>query len=130
VIQIQKAMPVILAQNYEKAAIEVLRRLFSKYKISLSFESYGRWWDKDKEIDLVATNYHTNEILFGEVKWSNKQVGTNIYEDLKKKVQAVEWGKKDRKEYFAIFSKAGFTKDMVELAEKDKVFLIHKDELL
>ena len=130
VIQIQKAMPVILAQNYEKAAIEVLRRLFSKHKISLSFESYGRWWDKDKEIDLVATNYHTNEILFGEVKWSNKQIGTNIYEDLKKKVQTVEWGKKDRKEYLAIFSKAGFTKDMVELAEKDKVFLIHKDELV
>jgi len=129
VIQIQKAMPVILAQNYEKAAIEALRRLFSKHKISLSFESYGRWWDKDKEIDLVATNYHTNEILFGEVKWSNKQVGTNIYEDLKKKAQAVEWGKKGRKEYFAIFSKSGFTKDMVELAKKDKVFLIHKDKL-
>ena len=83
-----------------------------------------------EEIDLVATNYHTNEILFGEVKWSNKQVGTNIYEDLKKKAQAVEWGKKGRKEYFAIFSKSGFTKDMAELAEKDKVFLVHKDKLL
>ncbi len=129
VTHIQKAMPTLLAQNYEKIAKEILLRAFSKHKISLSFEFYGRWWDKDKEIDLVATNHHTNEILFGEVKWSNKQVGTNIYEELKEKAHAVEWGKKGRKEYFIIFSKSGFTKDMISLAKKDKVFLVHKDEL-
>ncbi len=129
VTYIQKTMPMLLAQNYEKIAKEILIRAFHKSKISLSFEFYGRWWNKDKEIDLVATNYHINEILFGEVKWSNKQVGTNIYEDLKKKAQAVQWGKEGRKEHFAIFSKSGFTKDMIALARKDKVFLIHKDKL-
>lgn len=127
VTQIQTAMPALLAQNYEKIAKEILLYAFSRHKISLSFEFYGRWWDKDKEIDLVAANYHTNEILFGEVKWSNKQVGTNIYDELKKKAQAVEWGRKNTKEYFAIFSKSGFTRDMLELAKKEKVFLVHKD---
>ncbi|MCP5004508.1 MAG: DUF234 domain-containing protein [Planctomycetes bacterium] len=28
----------------------------------------------------MATNSQTNEIIFGEVKWSNKSVGTNIYQ--------------------------------------------------
>ena len=107
----------------------ILNSILSK-KLPLEFETYGRWWDRNEEIDLIALISRTNEILFGEVKWSNKPIGTNIYEDLKRKSQRVKWGKQNRKEYFALFSKAGFTPDMKKAAKKEGVYLFKKDKLV
>ncbi|MBI2878774.1 MAG: hypothetical protein HYY19_03540, partial [Candidatus Rokubacteria bacterium] len=43
----------------------------------------GCWWDPRDEIDLVGLNEAENAILFGEVKWSPKPLGTNILQALK-----------------------------------------------
>jgi len=128
--KIKEAMPSLLAKNYERISGEILLNAILNNKITLKFESYGRWWNKNEEIDLVAVNSQTNEILFGEVKWSNKPIGTNIYKDLEEKTQRVEWGKKGRCHYFCLFSKSGFTEDMIKLAKKEKVCLFHKDCLI
>ncbi len=120
----------ILSKNYEKIAGEILFGAISSNKIDVTFETYGRWWDKNDEIDLVAINNSSNEILFGEVKWSNKLVGINIYGDLKEKSRKVIWGKRGRKEHFALFSKSGFTPDMKTTAAKEDVYLFYKDRLL
>ncbi|MBL7170936.1 MAG: ATP-binding protein [Candidatus Omnitrophica bacterium] len=128
--KIKAAMPELLAKNYEKISGEILLNAILSEKLPLEFETYGRWWDRNEEIDLVALNSKTNEILFSEVKWSNKPIGTNIYEDLKKKSQRVEWGKKNRKEYFALFSKAGFTPEMKKAAKKENIYLFHMDKLI
>lgn len=94
------------------------------------FQKIGRWWDKNEEIDVVALNEETNEILFGEVKWSNKAVGINIYQDLKRKAGKVSWRKEDRKEYYALFSKSGYTSKMMKLAKEEGVYLFEKDKLI
>jgi hypothetical protein len=78
----------------------------------------------------VALNEEENKILFGEVKWSNKPIGIDIYEDLKRKAQKVEWNKDKRTEYYCLFSKRGFTENMMKLAKKEKVMLFHKDKLI
>ncbi|MEA3369470.1 MAG: ATP-binding protein [Candidatus Ratteibacteria bacterium] len=129
-IRIKKALPELLSRNYEKISGEIFLNAILNNQIHLKFETYGRWWNKDAEIDLVALNSLANEILFGEVKWSNKPIGTNIYEDLREKSQKVEWGKKNRKEYFSLFSKAGFTPEMKKIAKKENVYLFHKDKLI
>lgn len=116
----------IVATNYEKVAREIL--LQHQEKI-FSFQKIGRWWDKNEEIDIVALNETGQEILFGEVKWSNKQVGTNVYEDLKNKSRKVEWGKENRKEHFCLFSKSGFTDNLKELARKENILLFEKDRM-
>ena len=51
------------------------------------------------------------------------------YEELKKKAERVEWNKKDRKEYYILFSKSGFTEEMIKTAKTDGVFLVEKDIL-
>jgi len=130
ILKVKEAMPQLLAENYERISGEILSNTNLSKKRPLEFETYGRWWDKNEEIDLVALNSRANKILFGEVKWSNKPIGTNIYEDLKKKSQRVEWGKKNRKEYFALFSKAGFTPNMKKTAKKENIYLFHKDRLI
>ena len=127
---IKSAMTNLLSRNYEKIAGEILSDALLDGKSPFIPLSLGRWWDRRGEIDLVALNPRTNEILFGEVKWSLKPVGIDIYQDLKRKSQLVAWGKADRKEYFALFSKSGFTPDMKKLAKEQKVYLFEKDKLM
>jgi len=129
--KLKELLPRVLSVTYEKIAGEILFENIAKGKISAEFENYGRWWDKNNEIDLVAVNKLDNEILFGEAKWSNKKLGTNIYTDLKMKSEKLKWGRPNRKEYFALFGKAGFTDDMMTLAGKQKnLFLFKEDKLI
>ena len=95
-----------------------------------AFERVGRDWNNNQEIDVVGFSSSEKKIIFGECKWSEKPVGTNIYDELKKKAEKVEWNKGDRKEYFILFSKSGFTEEMIKTAKKDGVFLVEKDVLV
>ena len=117
----------ITAQVYERVAIELLVTWQNKI---FAFERVGRYWDSDLEIDVVGFSTSEKKIIFGECKWSEKPVGTNIYEELKKKAAEVDWNKDDRKEYYILFSKSGFTEEMVKIAKIDGVFLVEKDVLV
>jgi AAA+ ATPase superfamily predicted ATPase len=118
------------AASYEKIAREVIKSQSVHNPQVLQFDDVGKWWDKNEEIDVVAVNRSSNSILFGEVKWSKKSVGTDIYRELKRKAALVEWGKEKRKEYFCLFSKSGFTDDMLKMAKEENVFLFTEDLLL
>jgi AAA+ ATPase superfamily predicted ATPase len=117
----------LVSQNYEKVAQEIIRK---HQREIFPFQKIGSWWDKKEEIDLVALNEETKEILFGEVKWQNKKIGQNILKELKRKAEKVDWYKGKRKEYFCLFSKSGFTSQMKKLTKKEKIFLFEKDKLL
>lgn len=112
---------------YEKFAINLLR----KHRESLfPFERIGRWWDKNEEIDVVALNEEKDAILFTEVKWTSKPIGVDIYEALKEKSKNVIFGTKDRKEYFCLVSKRGYTASMIQRAKSENVILFEGECLL
>ena len=117
----------MVSENYENAAKEVINNHKSRF---FPINKIGRWWDRNEEIDIVALNEEENKILFGEVKWSNKPVGIDIYNSLKRKSLKVELHKDRRNEYFCLFSKSGFTESMLKAAEKEKVTLFHKDKII
>ena len=117
----------LVAENYEKVAQEIVLKNEDKF---FPINKIGRWWDKNEEIDLIALNENEDKILFGEVKWSNKPVGTNIYDDLKRKAKLVKWGTEKRREYFCLFSKSGFTDEMKKVAKKESLALFEEDRLL
>lgn len=125
--KIKEDFNLIVSENYENVAKEVIKnhesRLFPINKI-------GRWWDRNEEIDIVALNEEENKILFCEVKWSNKPVGVDIYDSLKRKSLKVELHKDKRNEYFCLFSKSRFTESMLKAAKKEKVTLFHKDKII
>lgn len=124
--KIRKDFNSLVAENYEKVSKETLR---SHSKRFFSFDKIGRWWEKDEKIDIIALNEEENKILFAEVKWSKKPVGTDIYENLKKKSGKVEWKKGERNEYFCLFSRSGFTENMERAAREENIFLLQKDKL-
>lgn len=109
-----------LALTYEKIALSVLRE---DADMSFPFDKIGRWWDRNEEIDIVGFNKELNSILFAEVKWSAKPVGTNILNDLKAKAEKVQWGNSKTARRFALFSRKGFTSEMLKMAEREQVAL-------
>jgi len=128
----------LVAENYELIAREILR--MNEDKI-FSFDTIGRWWDRNEEIDVVALNEKESKILFGEVKWSIRPVGIDIMEDLKRKARCVEWKKEERQEYYCLFCRSGFTEALIKRARKandaselsrtgERVFLFKKDKLI
>jgi len=98
-------------------------------KFDIRFTNIGRWWDKNTEIDIVGFNIETQDIVFGEAKWTNKPVGINIYKDLVEKSEEVDWNRASRSEYFIFFSKNGFTNELIEFSQDKNIILITKDDL-
>jgi hypothetical protein len=66
----------------------------------------GKWWHKDKEIDIVALNDQTKEILFAECKWKENVDAEEILCKLKENAEHVKWHNDKRKEKYAIFAKS------------------------
>ncbi|HIQ49587.1 MAG TPA: ATP-binding protein [Nanoarchaeota archaeon] len=87
--------------------------ILENFHLFFPFTKIGKWWHKDKEIDIVALNEQTKEILFCECKWQSKVNAKKICKELAEKAQYVQWYNEQRKEYFAIFAKS-FSKKITE----------------
>jgi len=91
-----------LGLTFEKIAMEFLVE-----KKPFRFLRIGRWWHRDKEIDLVALNEETKEIAFFEVKWRDLKLeeARRILSELKEKAEYVDWNKGERVEHFGLIGK-------------------------
>lgn len=80
---------------------EFIPRLFPDYN------QIGRWWHKDKEIDIVGINKEQETILFIECKWNELQRRdvASVLQDLKRKANSVQWNNKTRTEIHGIIGK-------------------------
>lgn len=116
----------LIAKSYEETTGEFIKTAM-KAKSIPHFSQMGRWWDKSTEIDLIGLNKEENTILFVETKWNTKPIGTEVLNSLKQKAQQVQWGNKDRKEYFALVAKGGFTEELIHQTQQESVLLIEKD---
>ena len=124
---------------FEQVCREFLVELNLRAGLALPFHftKIGNWWGyfredgvrKEIEIDLVALNDDTRDILFAECKWQNKKVGIDTYHNLMEKSARVEWDNDKRREYFALFSKAGFTPELKRKKEKENVILFDLKEI-
>jgi hypothetical protein len=101
------------------------------------FEKIGRQWGSipaaeegknQYEIDIVALNEKTKDILFAECKWQDMTDAKKILAELKDKAKFVQWNNENRKEHYAIFAKS-FKKKIKEpnvrlfdLKDMEKIF--------
>ncbi len=115
---------------FEEAAREHLVRLAVKGQLPFLPERIGGWWDRETEIDVLAVSDSQRMLLAGECKWSVNPVGTNILEDLKKKVTVLNKGKEWEDVRYCLFSRSGFTHAMVEQAAQEDVLLVTVEDLL
>nr|MDO8075881.1 DUF234 domain-containing protein [Candidatus Freyarchaeota archaeon] len=70
------------------------------------FQTVGKWWHRDKEIDLVAMNKDRGEVLFGECKWRDNVNAEEILERLRSRTNGVKLNFEKRRECYALFAKS------------------------
>jgi len=103
------------SKAFENVCIQFLRKKNIQGSLPIRFKRIGRWWEKDCEIDIFAVG-EKEENIVGECKWQNTKVGISDLEHLKSKIKKV----KISKAYYYMFSKSGFTNELIKLAEKDE----------
>ena len=92
----------------------------------------GQWWGtdpkakKEVQIDIVGTPTEGNEYVIGSCKYRNTPVGVDELELLKHYAEV--FGKGEKYHYY-IFSKAGFTQGLQELADKGEVKLVTLEDM-
>lgn len=98
---------------------DVSRELLAGRRSLLPFEfsKIGNWWGayrdkgtnerKTAEIDVVALNEESGEVLFCECKWRDLKLADarKILSELKEKAKSVQWRNEGRKEYFGVMAK-------------------------
>ena len=63
---------------------------------------------------MVGLNPDAQRVLTGECKWSVKPVGTDVLKKLEEKSYEVDFGFQVKEINFILFSKSGFTKELID----------------
>lgn len=87
-------------------------------------ERTGSFWSKDAQVDVVAINWRTKNILLGECKWGQKKVNRGIIQTLLDKTSVVLPEKTKWDVHYVFFARYGFTKEAEVLAKKNQAMLI------
>jgi AAA+ ATPase superfamily predicted ATPase len=82
----------------------------------------GGWWRANEEIDLLAPG--PTDALLVECKWSNRPVGLDVLENLKRKSQLMADEIAPRKVLFALCSRSGFTPEVSKEAARSQDLLL------
>ncbi len=105
----------VIKQNFSSFVSKVYEDLSIKYILqNYPVLKAGRWWSKDEEIDIVGVA--KDFLIVGECKYSNKKVGLDILQSLEQKSKKIEL--KLPIKYYILFSKSGFTKDLIDLTKR------------
>ncbi|ELZ89095.1 ATPase [Haloferax sulfurifontis ATCC BAA-897] len=110
---------------------EVCRQAARTPSFPVSSSRVGRWWYNEQEIDVVGLNPHTKTLFLGECKWTTSSVGQSLLDDLEGTEPDVRWQGSDRDIEYGLFSRSGFTDDLVEdTAQRDDVHLFTPSDVL
>ena len=129
---IKKDYPQYLGAVFEEICKEFLVEMIRRKKMPY-FNKIGKEWgsipEKKEafEIDIVALNEKTKEILFSECKWKDRVNALKIAKELADKTEYVQWHNERRKEKFAIFAKSFSRK--IEEYEGRKVYCFDLKDL-
>ena len=126
---IMDSMPDHASSAFELIGMEFLQGRGKEGKLPAQFSHWGSWWDKMNEIDIVALNSDTLDILFCECKWQKRKSDAAAIKHLLDTAPQVNWFNKNRKEHFAFISKAGFTRGAIELAKDNGVLMFELKDL-
>ncbi len=103
---IKRDYPAYLGRVFENVAMETLIHASKRDRLPFKITKIGKWWHRDKEVDVVAFNERSGDILFAEVKWRDKVDGERTLHKLKEKSKHVKWRNENRREHFAVFAKS------------------------
>lgn len=92
-------------------------------------EQTGSYWSKAAQVDVVAVNWRTRDVLLGECKWGKQAVGRDVVEALWRKTDEVLPPPVDWRVHYAFFARDGFTPAARAAAEERGAQLVTLAEL-
>lgn len=123
---IQPMLEQYTSRIYEDVCREYLRRLNRQNALPFRFTSIGRWWNKDTELDIMATDRDKNNFLLGECKFKNSAFDLL---ELNATLAKFKPKKKTAKMHYYLFSKSGFTQDVKKTSNQQDIRLVAVDEM-
>jgi AAA+ ATPase superfamily predicted ATPase len=118
-----------VGKHFETIVQEILEVLNERELLPFRFTKIGRWWHKEKEIDVVALNEKNKDVIFCECKWRDNVSAPKIIRDLRGKAGFVPV--ESEKEYYIVFAKS-FRKRMEEedvilydLEDMERLLMVH-----
>jgi hypothetical protein len=87
-------------------------------------ERSGSFWSRQTQVDVVAINWRTKDILLGECKWGQAPVGRDVIQALFNKTSKVLPGSATWRVHYAFFARQGFTEAAQTLAAEHKALLV------
>jgi AAA+ ATPase superfamily predicted ATPase len=93
-------------------------------------EMIGSHWSPDAQVDVVAIDWQSKQILLGEAKWGEGKVGREVVRELIEKTPKVVPGsKEDWAVHYVLFAREGFTESAREEAKKFRARLLTLAEM-
>jgi hypothetical protein len=128
--QLDKELRAFVGQT----AFEELCRLWTfqqgkKGHLPFAPEQVGSHWSHRVQVDVVAVNWQSRDILLGECKWGQKKVGRAVVKELiarkqdKVRLDLTTTGQPWRF-HFVLFAQAELTAGAQKIAEENNVLLV------
>jgi len=90
----------------------------------------GQIWTGDYDID-IAGRLLNGEEFYGECKWWSSSVGKNVLTDLEDKIVETAYSKETVRKHRLIFSKTGFTEELIKIQKSDPTLhLLEPEDLV
>ncbi len=116
---------------------EIIRELLILYngknikKLNINFAEIGPWWGKNKEggteeIEIIANNKTTKQIIVCEVKWTNQPVDIGVVKELDRKSKLIN---ATGTIHYLLVSKAGFTPECLAYMDAKQITHLDLDEV-
>ncbi len=112
---IKEELDKFISFTFETLSNELIKKSFQKEKITQA----GSYWNKEIELDLLAKT-RSGALIAGECKWKNQRISKNILNKLQKKCELANF----RVDYFALFSKSGFSNELLKM--KNDALLLYE----
>ncbi|MBP8000077.1 MAG: ATP-binding protein [Chloroflexi bacterium] len=92
-------------------------------------ERIGSFWSQKAQVDVLAINWRTKDILLGECKWGKTLVDKDVIEALVKKTPKVLPEEYTWQVHYAFFARQGFTERAKAVAATHRALLITLPQL-
>ena len=127
-----------VAASYESVCISIFAQLCQSSELDFIPSRIGSYWrndeQEDTEIDVAAVDTKNKRVFLGECKFQKDPVDYSVYRILKGKVMGNSELHSAFPNYdilFGLFSKSGFTEDLLERNHADpSLLLIQEDHIL
>jgi AAA+ ATPase superfamily predicted ATPase len=112
-VHLQQELRAFVALGFETLAQQWVMRQAQAGNLPFTPEAVGAHWSRQVQVDVVALNWHTHELLLGECKWGADSVDRAVVRELIERKgallrQELPNGEQWRFSY-VLFARAGFT---------------------